>query len=196
MSAQIVQLESTSTEHAQFSQLPSAHKYVKCGLGEVSGSVQSLITRLRSHEATIGGQLESLFSGDGWSDPVATQFARLQQVKESISHCVQIVSDAKESSDERSNVFEHITLADNGCTFSVSTVNDLIIARRPNSHGRSWHFGGSIADETVQRSIYALAQLNAKYLKHEDRNGPNSSSNARQFRDRFGPGRSLSERGP
>lgn len=200
LSAQIVQFESASKEHAQFSDRPSAHKHVKSGLGEVGGSVQSLVTRLRSHEASISSLLEAMSLKDGFSEPVAAQLARLQQTKDSISQCIQIVSEARESADERSNVFEDITLADNSYAFSVSTVNDLVTARRLNLKGRSRHFGGQMTDDTVQRSIEALTQLDAEHLKRLPQNPrdrdpsgtePTSSSDTRQFHGRFGPGNSL-----
>lgn len=193
LSAQIVEFELASTEHAQFSDRPSAQKYVKRGLGEIGGSVQSLVTRLRSHEAAISSQLEAISLKDGLSEPVAAQIERLNQVKESVSQCIQIVSDAKESVDERSNVFEEITLADNSYAFSVSAVNDL--------SGRSRHFGGQVADETVQRSMDALTQLDAEHLKYlhqtpRDQGGPNphSTGDTKKFHDRFWSGLSLSER--
>ncbi|KAM5355045.1 hypothetical protein ACJ41O_001691 [Fusarium nematophilum] len=207
LSAQIAQFESASTEHAQFSDRPSAHKHVKSGLGEARGSVQSLITRLQTHEALIDRQLEAVSSNEVSSETVTAQLARLQQTKESISHCIQIVSEANDTADERSNVFEDITLADNSYAFSVSTVNDLVTARRLNLKGRSRHFGGQVTDETVQQSIAALTQLDAEYLRSLERDPrdcdqrlPNTDagtpseaqSDAKQFNDRFGPGNSLS----
>lgn len=199
----LFEFERASTEHTQFSNRPSAQKYVKRSLGEIGGSVQSLVTRLRSHEATISSQLEAISLKDGLSEPVAAQIERLNQVKESVSQCIQIVSDAKESVDERSNVFEEITLADNSYAFSVSTVNDLVTARRLNLSGRSRHFGGQVADETVQRSMDALTQLDAEHLKYlhqtpRDQGGPNpnSTGDTKQFHDRFGPGLSLRRETP
>lgn len=78
---------------------------------------------------------------EAFSEPVAAQLAPLQQTKESVSQCIQIVSEASELADERSNVFEDITLADNSYAFSVSTVGDLVIVRRLNLKDRSRHFG-------------------------------------------------------
>jgi hypothetical protein len=203
LSAQIVQYESASTEHAQFSDRPSAHKYVRRGLSEVGGSLQSLVTRLKSHEASIGSQLEAMSLKQGLSEPVTAQLARLQQTKESINQCIQIVSEAKDLADERSNIFEDITLSQNSYAFSVSTVNDLVIARRLNLSDRSRHLGGQVKDETVQRSIEALTQLDAEYLRVQAQTLPvgerrqsesTGSRTTRQFDSRFGPGFSLSER--
>lgn len=202
LSSQIVQFESGSTEHAQFSDRPSAHKHVKAGLGEVGGTVQTLMDRLRTHEALISSQLEAMSLTDAFSEPVAAQLTRLQQTKESISQCIQIVSEAREAADERSNVFEDITLADNSYAFSVSTVNDLVIARRINLTGRSRHFGGQVTDETVQKSMDSLTRLDQAHLKlmaqsprdqlqNDPVVDPAQLGHGRKFHDRFGPGVSL-----
>ncbi|GKT52150.1 uncharacterized protein ColSpa_12331 [Colletotrichum spaethianum] len=201
LSAQIMQLESSSKEHAQFSRRPSAHKHIKTGLSEVKGPLLSLVARLQTHEAQISSQMEAMSLEEVLSEPVSTQLARLQQTKDSISQCIKVVSEAGELANERSNVFEDITLADNSYAFSVSTVNDLVTARQLNLKGRSRHFGGQVTDETVQKSIEALTQLDAEYIRSS--NGTQSQqhdpsvcdledpSSAKEFFDRFGPGITL-----
>lgn len=206
LSAQIAAFETASTEHTQFSERPSAHKHIKSGLGEARGSVQALITRLQTHEASINSQLEAVSLDEACSETVATQLARLQQTQESIRQCIKIVSEAKDIADERVNVFEDITLTDNSYAFSVSTVNDLVTARRLVLKGRSRHFGGQVTDETVQKSIDALTQLDVQHIRSQQHTGDssqgvsdtdaskpkNAPSDFQHFHDRFGPGISLS----
>lgn len=178
----------------------SAHKHVKSGLGEARGTIESLITRLRTHASLVDEQLEALSSGGGFTEPVATQLARLQQTKDSITQCIRIVSEANDLADERSNVFEDITLAENSYAFSVSTVSDLVIARRLTLKGRSRHFAGQVDNETVQKSMEALTQLDALYTQtagmndRDLRRGAESpgSGEGSQFHGRFGPGKPLS----
>ncbi|PVH91133.1 hypothetical protein DM02DRAFT_620677 [Periconia macrospinosa] len=206
LSAHIVQLESASKEHTQFSERPSAHKHVKKGLSEARASIESLISRLQTHEALLGSQLEAMSLQETLSEPVAAQLARLQQTKDSVSQCIKIVSDAGELAKERSNFFEDITLADNSYAFSVSTVNELVTARRVNLSGRSRHFGGQVTDDTVQKSMEALTQLDTEYMRSlNDAKGryqtPSATtsegpSRAEQFHDRFGPGVTLVPRKP
>lgn len=160
-SIQIIRYETASTEHARFSGCPSAHKYMRRGLSEVGGSVQSLVTRLQSHEASISSQLEAQSLRKGMSAPVAAQLARLKETKESISQCIQVVSDAQDLAGERSNIFEDIIIITASYALSVSVVNDLVIARRLNLSNRSRHLGGQVNDETVQRSIEARTQFDA-----------------------------------
>lgn len=205
LSTQIAQFETTSTEHVHYSDRPSAQKHVRSGLGAAKGSIQSLVSRLRAHEALIDGQLEQASLTEAFSEPIAAQLARLQQTKESVSQCIRIVSEASDLADERSNIFEDITLENNSYAFSVSTVNDLVLARRLNLTGRSRHFGGQVSDETVQKSLEALTQLDAEHIKFshladqghlQNHSIPpqDDSETSRRFRDRFGSGVSLSLR--
>ncbi|KAI1839565.1 hypothetical protein JX266_014226 [Neoarthrinium moseri] len=202
LSSQIAHFESTTTEHAQFSPRQSARKHIQTGLGKTRESIQSLVTRLQTHEALLGSQLEAMSLNDAFSEPVATQLARLQQTKDSVSQCVQIVSEAGKLVDEQSNVFEDLTLADNSYAFSVSTVQDLVTARRLNLSGRSRHFGGQVTDETVQKAVDALTQLDAEHLRllkatqgcpyplggTGSASTSTDSANDRVFCERFGPG--------
>ncbi|OLN97070.1 hypothetical protein CCHL11_02127 [Colletotrichum chlorophyti] len=209
LSAQIVQFETASKEHAQFSGRPSAHKHLRTGLSEAGQSIQSLVDRLQAHEAHINSQLEAMSAKGALFEPVDAQLSRLQQTKESISECIRIVSEAGELANERSNLFEDITLADNSYAFSISTVNDLITARRLNLSGRSRHFGGQVNDETVQKAMENLTQLDVEHTRSlNSAEVPRQASsyatsavsrdpnNARQFRDRFGPGVTLTANMP
>ncbi|KAK2018049.1 hypothetical protein LZ32DRAFT_654270 [Colletotrichum eremochloae] len=202
LSSQIHQCEAASAESTQYAGRPSAHKHIKTGLSQAGQSIKSLVDRLQSHEALISSQMEAMSLQGALSEPVASQLERLQQTKESLSQCIRIVSEAGELANERSNVFEDLTLADNSYAFSVSTVNDLVTARRLNLSGRSRHFGGQVTDETVQKSIDALTQLDKEHLRCSasmdgSRNATyfatttNGSTDSRNFRDRFGPGVTL-----
>jgi hypothetical protein len=196
LSTQITKFEASSKEPEQFSEHPSAKKHVKASFGEVRGSIETLIARLQSHEALIDSQLQTLSLNEAVSEPVAQQLTRLQQTKESIGQCIQIVSQAHDLASERSNVFEDITLADNSYAFSVSTINELVTARRLRLKGRSRHFGGQVNDETVQKSMAALTQLDREHIRSglDDKQEGTSfpamvkPKDSKQFQDRFGPG--------
>lgn len=202
LSTQIVQFEVSSKEHEQFSKYPSAKKHVKASLGEVRSSIQSLVARLQNHEASIDSQLEAISLNEALSEPIAAQLSRLKQTKESISQCIQIVSQAYDLASERSNIFEDLTLTENSYAFSVSTVNELVTARRLVLKGRSRHFGGQVTDETVQKSMAALTQLDRDHIRsgldnrqEKDQSpavvDPREPTASKQFKDRFGPGNNL-----
>ncbi|KAH7175959.1 hypothetical protein EDB81DRAFT_633294, partial [Dactylonectria macrodidyma] len=103
LSAQIAKFETVCVEHLQFSERLSAHKYDKSSLGEARSTVKSLVARLQTYEALISRQLDAIRLNDAFSEPVAEQLASLQQTRECISQCIQIVSEAGESANESAN---------------------------------------------------------------------------------------------
>ncbi|TVY79776.1 hypothetical protein Focb16_v008181 [Fusarium oxysporum f. sp. cubense] len=166
LSAQIEPLESSSKEHPQFLQQPSAHKFIRSGLGGAKGSIQSLVLRLQTHEHDIDNRMEAMRSAVPLSEQQATQLAQLQEAKESLRQCISVVADAGEAlSTERCNIFEDITMADSSYGISVSTVKDLVIARRLNLSGQARYLGGQISDESYQRTIDGLTQLDLESFK-------------------------------
>lgn len=166
LSAQIEQLESTSKEHPQFLQQPSAHKYISGGLGAAKGSIHSLISRLQTHENDINRRMDAMKSTVPLSEHEATQLAQLQETKESLRQCMSVVADADETlTNERCNIFEDITMADSSYGISVSTVKDLVVARRLNLSGQARYVGGQISDESYQRTIDGLTQLDLESVK-------------------------------
>jgi hypothetical protein len=198
-----VQNDSAFTEHAQVPNRPSAHKFVRRGLSQVGGSLQSPVTGLKSHEASIGSELGAMSLKEGLLKPLPAELARLQQTKESISQCIHIVSDAKDLADERSHIFEDITLADNSTASFISTGKDLIMARRCNLGDRSQQWVGSLEDDSVRRFIEALTQSDAEHprlhsqtvqVRRRQESEYAGSRNTWPFDSRFGPGFSLQER--
>ncbi|RYC79246.1 hypothetical protein BFJ63_vAg17873, partial [Fusarium oxysporum f. sp. narcissi] len=172
LSAQIEQLESTSREHPKFSQQPSAHKFVRNGLGVAKGSIQSLVSRLQAHEHDIDNRMEAIRSAVSLSEQEVTQFTQLQETKDSIRQCMRVVADAGEAlSDERCNIFEDITMTDSSYGISVSTVKDLVVARRINLSGQARYLGGQISDESYQRTIDGLTQLDIESAKASGQGG-------------------------
>ncbi|RKL39317.1 hypothetical protein BFJ72_g6789 [Fusarium proliferatum] len=84
LSAQIEQLESASKEHPQFLRQPSAHKFIRSGLGIAKGSIQSLVSQRQTHENDSDKRMESVRSTVPLSEHEATQLAQLQETKESL----------------------------------------------------------------------------------------------------------------
>ncbi|KAF4952289.1 hypothetical protein FSARC_12677 [Fusarium sarcochroum] len=166
LSSQIEQIESTSQEHPGFSQQPSAHKFIRGGLGAAKGSIDSLVSRLQIHEQDIDSRMKAMKSTVPLSEHEATQLAQLQETKESLRQCMNVVADAGETlNNERYNVFEDITMADNSYGISVSTAKDLVVARRLNLSGQARYLGGQISDESYQSTIERLTQLDLESVK-------------------------------
>ncbi|EGY23412.1 uncharacterized protein VDAG_04850 [Verticillium dahliae VdLs.17] len=160
LSAQIEKLESTSKEHQQFLEQPSAHKIIRTGLGVAKGSIRSLVSRLQSHQIDVDKRMQAMGSTEPLSREELRQLAGLQETKESPQQCINVVSEAGQTlTDERCNIFEDITMADNSYGISVSTVKELVVARRINLKDEARYVGGQISDESYQKTIDALTQL-------------------------------------
>lgn len=203
LSAQIEQLESASKEHPQFLQQPSAHKFIRSGLGVAKGSIQSLVSQLQTHENDIDKRMESMRSTVPLSEHEATQLAQLQETKESLRQCMSVVADAGETlTNERCNIFEDITMADSSYGISVSTVKDLVVARRLNLSGQARYLGGQISDESYQKTIDGLTHLDlesAKSYGKSDRktsfpHGPNNRGVVSDGFEHYGRGHRLPDK--
>ncbi|ERS98129.1 hypothetical protein HMPREF1624_04909 [Sporothrix schenckii ATCC 58251] len=172
LSAQIQTLEAVPDEPPHLSDKPSAHKFIKSGLDATKGSISTLVSQLRSHESKIEEQMAAMMS-EASAAPLPsdtlTELSRLRETKDSIHQCINIVSSAGNASiTERRNIFEDITLADNAYNYAVSTVGDLVTARRINLSGRSRNIGGQISDESFQMSIQKLTTLDMKHTQLQD----------------------------
>ncbi|KAH7120320.1 hypothetical protein B0J13DRAFT_532213 [Dactylonectria estremocensis] len=202
LSAQIEKFESASKEHPQFLQQPSANKFMRSGLGAAKGSIHSLVSRLQNHESDIDTRMEAMKSITPLSEHEATQLAQLEETRESIRQCMSVVADAGEAlTDERCNLFEDITMADNSYGISVSTVKDLVVARRLNLSGQARYVGGQISDESYQKTIDGLTQLDLESARSAGQDvrkpsvatDPSTRSTASVgFLDRYGRGLKLS----
>lgn len=136
------------------------------------------------------------------SEHEVTQLAQLQETKESLHQCMSVVADAGETlTNERCNIFEDITMTDSSYGISVSTVKDLVVARRLNLSGQTRFVGGQISDESYQRTIDDLTHLDLESVKSAEQgvgqtppaHGPNhGDGESRGFNDRHGRGFQLS----
>jgi hypothetical protein len=180
LSAQIEQFESKSKEPPMLSQRPSVHKYIKAGFEPTKGSIQALVSRLQSYEEDLNTQMETMRSTIPLSDSNATELARLQETRESISQCINVVSNASDNlTVDRRNIFEDISMADDAYNIQVSTVGALFTARKVNITGRARNVIGQMNDESVQTTMNGLTQL--------DMSKSNSTPQAKQNTSQTGP---------
>lgn len=192
LSKRIEELEPVPEENDQFSERPSAHKYVKNGLDAAKGSIHKLVTQLRNHEEDIDNRMQTMASTHPISKDAAAELERLRATKASIHQCIQVISDAGDTrAVERHNVFEDITLADDAYNFTISTIGDLVTARRINLTGRSRNIGGQISDESYQRTIDRFSEQ-AIQNSQEVTKIHDQSASMPSFGNRHGPGFRLS----
>jgi len=132
-------------------------------LEDYKDMIRDATSDLQDYLQQLDKKVKSLASTEdtGSSTHTTVEWQAMLEEKESIHQCIQVVAEARKASVivERRNVFEDITMADNSYDFSISTVGDLVTARRINLTGRSRHIGGQISDDSYQKTIAAIAQL-------------------------------------
>lgn len=205
LSLHIEALESTSSENPQFSEQPSADKYIKSSLSSAKSSISMLESRLRSHGSEIDKRMEAMKLKTDLSEDDINELAQLRETKESIHQCMNVVAHAGEDlAKERANVFEDITMADNAYGITVSTVKDLVFARRVNVQGQARYVGGQIDEASYNATITALTDLDRGSVHYGGRDISSVSSKdevankamiSRAFLDRHGPGVKLEPSG-
>lgn len=83
----------------------------------------------------------------------------LQDERESIKQSLQICETASQAAQpHRTNVFEDISLADDGQQILVSTFGDLICARRITGGARAKQWFGQMSDDTLQQMLRGQEQ--------------------------------------
>ncbi|SPJ89680.1 uncharacterized protein FTOL_13041 [Fusarium torulosum] len=198
LSLHIEALESTSNENPQFSQQPSADKYIRSSLSSAKSSISLLESRLRNHGNEIDQRMDAMKLRTNLSEDDINQLAQLQETKESIRQCMNVVADAGEDLVmDRANVFEDIMMTDNAYGITVSTVKDLVIARRVNLQGQARYVGGQIDEASYNATINALTDLDRGSAQYRGRDVPPVSSEneaakktvtSQAFLQRHGPG--------
>ncbi|UZP43473.1 hypothetical protein NXS19_011285 [Fusarium pseudograminearum] len=188
LSEHIESLGSTTKESQQFSQQPTADKYIRSSLSSAKSSISLLEARLKSHGSKIDERMDAMKVKQNLSEDDIIQLAQLQETKESIRQCMNVVADAGEDlAKERVNVFEDISMSDNSYGITVSTVKDLVLARRVNLQGQARYVGGQIDQASYNATINALTDLDRGSVQYGGRDTRVSSEDG-AFLDRHGRG--------
>lgn len=140
---------------------------------------------LRSEETAILRQIQGITSSDGNPAEIAAELRRLQAARGAIRERMRAMSDADNGVAgivERNNIFEDITLEENSYNFAVSTVGDLVTARRINLTGRSYNVAGQLTDESFQKAVEVFASSGLQ---------PARDSDSEEFHKRHGRGMPL-----
>lgn len=126
---------------------------------------------LRSEETAILRQIQGITSSEGNPADIAAELRRLQAARGAIRERMRALSDADGGATgivERSNVFEDITLEENSYNFAVSTVGDLVTARRINLTGRSYNVAGQLTDESFLKAVEVFASNGLQPVRDSD----------------------------
>jgi chromosome segregation ATPase len=123
----------------------------------------------------------------GVSSEQAAEKERIEEEIDSIKQCLAICAEASKQADkDRTNVFEDISMADDGYQVFVSTIGDLISARRITAGARSIQLLGQMSDDSLQQLSRDLGHTVIEKAA-EPQTGKGT-----QFEDRYGAGVKLS----
>jgi hypothetical protein len=112
---------------------------------------------------------------------------RMKEERDCIKQSLDICTEAfRQANQERTNVFEDISMADNGYQVLVSTVGDLISARRVTVGSGSLQIVGQMSDDSLQQFSQDLGHTGTeKAMEPQTGIGP-------VFENRYGTGFKLS----
>ncbi|KAL4993359.1 hypothetical protein BDV10DRAFT_179361 [Aspergillus recurvatus] len=140
--------------------------------------------RLQQHLSQLEASLQTT-SDPPVSDQVTWELQKIKEEKETISHCLTICSDASSLSEStRVNVFEEVTSMDDAKQVLVSTIGDLLNAKKITTGMRSLQLIGQMSDETVQH-------LSSRHNSPGEKVVGIEQNDRDDFKNRYGTGRPL-----
>jgi hypothetical protein len=119
-------------------------------LGDCKQRLAYTSSQLRTHLIDVLRRLDA-FQGQTFPHPDSKERTRMQEeinsIKQSLAVCAKASEDA---STNRVNMFDEVSLGEDGHQVIVSTVGDLINARRVSAGARSTQLLGQMSDLTLQ----------------------------------------------
>lgn len=161
-------------------------------LSKINANSNTLESRL----AELKSRLAEAQKRQNVSKNEATKLETMQEEKDSIEQCLNICADASDlAGSARINSFEDVNSADDSRQLIVSTIGDLISAKRIITGNRSEQWLGQMSDDTIKQ----LSQTPRTVVGNlgESREGESQERNT-EFHNRWGAGyplKSKSEEG-
>jgi hypothetical protein len=146
--------QAASSPHGQKTQAKAnigiARQIAQNSLTSCLQNVNAASARLQEHLKNLEASLQST-SDPTVSGQITCELQKIKEERETISHCLTICSDASSLSESsRVNIFEDVTSMDDAKQVLVSTIGDLINAKRITTGMRSLQLIGQMSDESIQ----------------------------------------------
>ncbi|KAH8426376.1 uncharacterized protein LDX57_004114 [Aspergillus melleus] len=170
--------ENVEPQHAKKVTAAMFHDF-QLKLNANSNSLESRLAELRSRLAEA--QKRQKISKDE-----ATRLETMQEEKDSVEQCLNICADASDlAGSARINSFEDVNSADDSRQLIVSTIGDLISAKRIVTGNRSEQWLGQMSDDTIRH----LSQTPRTVVGNlgESKEGTSQEKNT-EFHNRWGAG--------
>lgn len=141
----------------------SAQKDTEQLLGRCKDDLTTMLSHLRDRLQDVAQRQNALSYQHTTSADHENERKRLQEEVESIKQSLMICEEASQKAQpDRTNVFEDITMADDGHQIMVSTFGDLICARKITAGARSLQWFGQMSDESLQELSQKRGQTSVK----------------------------------
>ncbi|KAL4942945.1 hypothetical protein BDV06DRAFT_191021 [Aspergillus oleicola] len=147
-------------------------------------NINAASTRLQKHLSQLEASLRN--SRDPpVSDQVTCELQKIKEEKETIAQCLNICTDATSLSEStRVNVFEDVASQDDAQQVLVSTIGDLLNAKRISTGMRSVQLLGQMSDDTLQH-------LSSRHNRSGENVAGFEQTERDNFQNRHGIGRPL-----
>jgi hypothetical protein len=163
----------------------SAQRRTKEALDRCKDDLAGLLPELASRLEEVSHRQQALAQASTVSANQRTEQARLQEEIESIKQSLKICTQAaKKAHPERTNVFEEVSLTDDGHQLVISTIGDLISAKKVSVGARSHQWLGQMSDESLQ-------QLSRDRDPSSPERIPRLGGGSPQFENTYGRGRKM-----
>lgn len=128
----------------------SAHTITSSAITDCTARFSRAKRLLEVHLHNVQDEIEHC-SPQGY-DSQSGENTRIREEMESIKQCLEICAQASQQASDpsRTNIIEDVSMADDGRQVIVSTVGDLISARRVKAGARSMQVMGQMSDESLQ----------------------------------------------
>lgn len=163
----------------------------KQALGDLLGDFKSELARASIEFNSIFESLDHRQNGlpsrsAHIPDEDAAAMQQIREERNSTAQCLTICADAAEQSETiQSNIFEDISSGDNSQQFVISSIGQLITARRITTGSRSLLMLGQLSDDTIRQSSRDHVFSTTGVSKQREATGSDN------FQNRYGVGHQL-----
>jgi predicted nucleic acid-binding Zn-ribbon protein len=123
----------------------------------------TMLSQMRDRLHDVTRRQETLSQQHSVSEDQAKEKNALQEELDSIKQSLKICEEAfRKAQPDRTNIFEDITMAEDGHQIMVSTFGDLVCARRVNAGARAIQWLGQMSDESLQGLSHTKGQASSR----------------------------------
>ena len=175
-----------------------AHTTASDALDQCNGTLEMAASALKRHLQDVDDRLKGQnFASTAPSSTSDKSHEKVEQdlnsTKEGLKQGLAICAEASsKATEERVNVFEDVKIADDGQQVIVSTIGDLIMAKRVTAGNRSQQWMGQMSDASFQQLVSSIGRTTLE--ESVGSSADLQKETAGPFKGQYGTGFKLSTR--